>query len=193
MIKWIATLMIGLMLIGCSATAPQRTVTDNTIYSKIPNLNISVNPELDYLGVETKNEFPTGGPQIKREIHTFKGPDKFVYIEYQILAPNNWFTYPFTFDDRNRYFIIDREKILNRDVPYAVEYDKESSCLIKHIARDFGKGGFIYLMYVELAAYSANLPFYPSEWGEYDALAPEQKARVEEFLKSYHANITFSK
>ena len=191
--KKLSIVLSALLWVACSTSAPQRTVTDNTIYSKFPKLNISVNPDFKYLGMKTKTEFPTGGPMTKMEAHTFEAPGKFVLIKYRILAPNNWFTYPITFSDRERYFIIDREKMLNRDVPYAIEYDKKRACLAKHVARDFGRGGFIYLLYVERADYSANFPFHPSDWGDYEELAPEQKTRVEEFKKSYEANITFSK
>ena len=181
------------MLMACSTPTPQRTVTENTIYSKFPKLNIHVSSEFEYLGVETKNEFGPNQPQVKREIHQFICADKFVYVEFNILGQDNWFRYPFRFTDKDQFFIIDREMILKRDVPYAIEYDKESACLIKHVVRDFGKGGFIYLYYVEQAPFSDDFPFSPDAWGSYEQLAPEQKERVKDFQINYKTNITFTK
>ena len=185
--KKIALLTAIFLLIACSASAPQRTVTDNTIYSKFPKLNIHVNPEFKYVGVETKSEFRHHGPQVKKEIHKFKCPGKFLYVDFNILGPDNWFRYPFKFTNKERFFIVDREKILNRDVPYAIEYDNQCACLRKHVVRDFGKGGYVYLIYTERA------PYFPGDWSFYEQLTPEQKAQVEAFQNNYKTDITFTK
>jgi hypothetical protein len=176
-----------LLVIACSASTPQRTVTDKTIYSNFPKLSIHINPEFEYMGVEQKNVFGPNRPQVKREIHKFTCPGKFVYVEFNILGPDNWFRYPSRFTDKERFFIIDREKILKRDVPYAIEYDNQYSCLRKHVVRDFGRGGYVHLIYSEKA------PYFLGACSFNEQLTPEQQAAVEAFLSNYKTDITFSK